>query len=295
MEITTVGIMSPGDMGHAVGERLAAHGLRVIAALQDRSERTRALAVEAGIDDVGTYEALVTQADMILSILVPAHAEDAAETVANALAATGANVLYVDCNAIAPATVCRIDEAVRAAGGRFADASIIGPPPRPPANTRFYASGKHADEFAQLNDYGLNVVALGDEVGQASAIKMCYAALTKGLTALATELLTAADALGIYEPLCHEFRNSQEALLQRFERGLPNMPAKSRRWVGEMEEIAATFAAVGLTPKMLAEAADMYGFVSETELADRNPEDPAPRPTLDEVIHTLSEQLSART
>lgn len=289
--IQTIGIVSPGDMGHAVGRRLAQHGLRVVTSLQNRSERTSALATEAGIADVGSMHALVTEADAILSILVPAHAADAAREVAAALAETGADLLYADCNAIAPATVRQIAESIEGAGGRFVDASIIGPPPREGASTRFYASGPHVGEFIALGDRGLDVRPLGDAVGQASAIKMCYAALTKGLTALGTELLTAASALGVADALREEFQSSQGALYERFQRGIPNMPAKSRRWVGEMEEIAATFASVGLTPNMLQGAADMYRFVGGTELADRNPEDPEPLPSLEEMIGQLAAYL----
>jgi 3-hydroxyisobutyrate dehydrogenase-like beta-hydroxyacid dehydrogenase len=143
-----------------------------------------------------------------------------------------------------------------------------------------------------LDRFGLDVILLGEEVGLASSIKMCYAALTKGLTALCTELLTAAHALGVSGPLAEEFQTSQAALYGRMERGLPRMPAKSRRWIGEMEEISRTFEGVGLTPGMLAGAADMYRFVAATPLAERNPEDPEPPPALNEMIAMLAEGLA---
>ena len=179
-EIKTVGIISPGDMGQAVGQVLRAQGLRVIASLADRSERTKMLAEQAGIEDVGALPSLVSEADIVLSILVPAEAVSAAQLVAQALTQTRTALLYVDCNAIAPQTVRQIEAIIMAAGGRFADASIIGPPPRKPGATRFYASGPDAAEFAVLNAFGLEIIRLGDESGQASALKMCYAALTKG-------------------------------------------------------------------------------------------------------------------
>lgn len=291
MSIQTIGIVSPGDMGHAVGRTLADHGLRVITTLHNRSARTAALAAEAGIDDVGSTAELVKQADAILSILVPANAASAAGEVAEALRETGADLLYADCNAIAPATVKLIAETIESAGGRFVDASIIGGPPKEGSSTRFYASGPHIAEFVALGERGLTVMPLGDEVGQASAIKMCYGALTKGLTALATELLTAASALNVDEALRKEFQSSQGALYERFQRGIPTMPAKSRRWVGEMEEIAATFADVGLTPNIFQGAADMYRFVGGTDLADRNPEDPEPLPSLEEMVGRLADHL----
>ncbi|MCC9075330.1 DUF1932 domain-containing protein [Litorilinea aerophila] len=288
--LPTVAILSPGDMGHAVGRVLREHGLPVITCLQGRSPRTRNLAAQAGIAPVDSYEELVQQADLLLSILVPAQALTAARQVAEALQRTGADLLYVDCNAISPETVRRLGQEVEQAGARFVDASIIGPPPREPGATRFYASGPHADEFAVLQNFGLDVRVIGETVGHASALKMCYAALTKGLTALSTELLVAAQALGVWPALRQEFEASQPAMLQRMNRSLPGMPAKAYRWVGEMEEIAATFEQVGLTPRMLLGAADMYRLVEQTPLARLTPEDP--QPTLEEMLQILSEHLS---
>ena len=289
----TVGILSPGDMGHTVGERLKSNGLRVVAHLADRSERTRGLAAKAGIEEVDSYDALVEEADIVLCILVPAEAGAAAQKVADALGRTGADLLYADCNAIAPQTTIEIGETITEAGGRFVDASIIGPPPRGEGATRFYASGKHANELAELNDYGLDVPVISDRIGDASAIKMCYAGLTKGLTALCVELLVAAEALGIREALFAEYDLSQAAMLKRMEGGLPGMPPKSRRWVGEMEEISATMAGVGMTGKFHDGAADIYRFVGDSTLADRTPEDPD-APTLEEMLELLVSGLPAR-
>ncbi|MBX3000740.1 MAG: NAD(P)-dependent oxidoreductase [Caldilineaceae bacterium] len=290
MKFKTIGIISPGDMGHVVGDVLRAGGLRVVACLDGRSPRTKALAQQAHLEDLGSVEAVVSEADAILSILVPAEAERAATAVATAMQQRGASLLYADCNAISPATTRLIGERIEAAGGRFVDASIIGPPPRRVGATRFYASGPHAGDLAALNDYGLHVIPIGERVGDASALKMCYAALTKGLTALSTELLVAAEALGITEPLQAEFRQSQSSMLAQMERGLPGMPPKARRWVGEMEEIASTFESVGLTPKILLGAADIYRFVGDTTLADRNPEDPG-QPSLSDMIAQLAQHL----
>ena len=291
--MNTVGILSPGDMGHTVGERLKSNGLRVVAHLADRSARTRSLAEKAGIEEVSSYDALVVEADIVLCILVPAEAGAAAQKVADALRSTGADLLYADCNAIAPQTTIKIGETISDAGGRFVDASIIGPPPRGEGATRFYASGKHANELARLNDYGLDVPVISDRIGDASAIKMCYAGLTKGLTALCTELLVAAEALGIREALFAEYNLSQAAMLKRMEGGLPGMPPKSRRWVGEMEEISATMASVGMTGKFHDGAADIYRFIGDSTLADRTPEDPD-APTLEEMLQLLVGALPAR-
>ena len=289
-----VGMLSPGDMGHTVGGVLRQNGLRVIACLKDRSQRTHELAKKAGIEDVPTYSQLVTEADLILSIMVPAQAMSAASSVAEALQQTDTTLTYADCNAIAPQTVRKLGGVITAAGGTFVDASIIGPPPRTPGATRFYASGPHLDTFSSLNNYGLDVRTLGEEIGLASAIKMCYASLTKGLTALCTELLTAASVLGVSDALTAEFQLSQSVLFERMERGLPGMPPKARRWIGEMEEISATFEHVGLTPNILAGAADMYRFVGDTHLADLPPEARDKFPNLAELIEILAENLKSK-
>ena len=291
--LSTVGILSPGDMGHTVGDVLRQNGLRVITCLDGRSQRTRQLAEKAGIVDVPTYPQFVTEADLILSIMVPAQALSAASIVAETLQQVDTTLTYTDCNAIAPQTVRKLGEVITSAGGTFVDASIIGPPPRTPGATRFYASGPDLDLFSELDNYGLDIRALGAEVGLASAIKMCYASLTKGLTALCTELLTAASVLGVSEALTAEFQLSQSALFERMEKGLPSMPPKARRWIGEMEEISATFEHVGLTPNILTGAADMYRFVGDTHLADLPPEARDEFPTLAELIEILAENLKS--
>lgn len=273
MKLETVGIMSPGDMGSAVGEVLAKHGLKVIAALGERSPRTRVLAAQAGIADVGTLENLVRQADLVLSILVPDAAIAAAQRVAGAMKVTGARPLYADCNAIAVQSARQIGEIMKAVGAPFADASIIGPPPRVPGKTRFYASGAHAQEFAQLSRYGLDVRVLGPEEGQATAIKVCYSTVTKGTQALCTESFVSAQRLGVFDVLMAELETSQKALLKFAQDGLQRMPPKAQRWVGEMNELAATYQGLGLTPRMLAGAAEVYRDVGQTALGRESPED----------------------
>ncbi len=289
--LSTVGILSPGDMGHTVGNVLRQNGLRVITCLEGRSQRTRQLAEKAGIVDVPTYPQFVTEVDLILSIMVPAQAMSAASIVAETLQQVDTTLTYTDCNAIAPQTVRKLGDIITTAGGTFVDASIIGPPPRTPGATRFYASGPDLNLFSELNNYGLDIRALGEEIGLASAIKMCYASLTKGLTALCTELLTAASVLGVSDALTAEFQLSQSALFERMEKGLPGMPPKARRWIGEMEEISATFAHVGLTPNILTGAADMYRFVGDTHLADLPPEARDEFPNLAELIEILAKNL----
>jgi 3-hydroxyisobutyrate dehydrogenase-like beta-hydroxyacid dehydrogenase len=268
----TVALMSPGDMGHAVAATLRSHGLRVITCLDGRSARSRALAEKAGIDTVADDDALVREADLLLSILVPAEAETLARRIAAALERTGAGLVYVDCNAIAPQTARRIAALVEGAGAGFVDAGIIGPPPAAGRRTVIYASGEHARSLVALRDFGLDVRPVGTQPGDASAVKMCYAALTKGTTALMTELAVAAERLGVSAVLRQEFAESQSVALQRMTDGVPAMVPKAHRWVGEMEEIARTVEDCGLTPKTYLGAAEIYDFVARSSLGRIAPE-----------------------
>ena len=292
MEISTVAILSPGDMGSAVGRRLRESELDVITCLVGRSDRTRALSAKAGIRDVPTMEELVEQSDLIMSMTVSEAVSSLCRQVADALTATGADTLFAECNAIAPQLVRDLEPVITGAGGRFVDVSIIGGPPRPGYSPHFYASGEQASAFEQLNGLGLTVLKLDGEVGQASGIKMCYAAMTKGSWALYSELLMAAELMGLTEPLLAEFQSGQQAVLQRMERTLPTVPARSRRWVSEMEEIRNTFAHLGMTPHLFEGVAEMYRFIGSTPLGEEFPESRDRDRTFTETIRQLAQYVS---
>lgn len=289
--MNTVAILSPGDMGHAVGQLLREHELRVVTCLADRSARTKALSEKAGILDLPSMEEMVSQSDVILSITVSEAVPELCQTVATAMLATGAQPLFGECNAVAPQLARRVEPIITAAGGRFVDASIIGGPPRNGSSPRFYASGPHAAEFEGLREFGLDVRNIGPEIGKASGIKMCYAAMTKGSSALYAQLLVAAEAMGLLEPLKAEFQSGQAAVLQRMERGLSGVPARSRRWVSEMQEIAATFQQLGMTPFLFQGVAEMYRYIGDTPLGRETPEARDTRRDLDETIRQLAAYL----
>ena len=284
----TVGLLSPGDMGHAVGAVLVKNGIRVITCLEGRSNRTRGLAEKAEIQDVPTYQDLVNEAEIILSILVPSEARNAATLVSDALEETGQKVTYADCNAIAPQTVREIGKILTSAGSNFVDAGIIGGPPGPGVMNRIYVSGPDTEAVEQLNEYGLDIRAIGPEIGQASGLKMVYAALTKGTSALALELMVAAKRLNLYDALISEWEMSQADRYESFKRGLQSVPSKAHRWIGEMEEIAKTFGDVGLTPKILEGAADMYRFIRSNPVSDETPETIDRNRTLEQLIDRLA-------
>ena len=291
MELNTVAILSPGDMGHAVGQRLRESELDVITCLAGRSDRTRALADKAGIRDVATMEELVTQSDLIMSMTVSAAVPSLCQEVASAISATGSDTLFAECNAIAPQLTREMEPVITDVGGRFVDVSIIGGPPRPGYSPHFYTSGEYASDFEQLNDYGLTVIKLDGEVGKASGIKMCYAAMTKGTSALYSELLVAAELMGLTEPLLEEFQSGQSSVLQRMERNIPTVPPRSRRWVSEMEEIRDTFAHLGMTPHLFQGVADMYRFIGSTPLGEEFPESRDRERTFTETISQLADYV----
>jgi 3-hydroxyisobutyrate dehydrogenase-like beta-hydroxyacid dehydrogenase len=259
-----IAIISPGDMGHAIGRVLRERGLGVITCLAGRSERTRSRSTEAGIREVASYDELVREADLIFSILVPANAVSATRAIAAAMRRAGRGPYFADCNAVSPATVGTIAEIVTGASGRFIDASIIGFPPAEGVTPRLYVSGPHAQVMSVLNGQGIEVVTLGDEVGAASAIKMCYASVTKGTFALYFAAAAAAEKLGLFDEFCRELAHSQPAVLKVIEHQLPRLVPKTLRWAGEMEEIAGTFDAVGVTPLLHQGAADTYRLVSQS-------------------------------
>ncbi|TVR69247.1 MAG: NAD(P)-dependent oxidoreductase [Sphaerobacteraceae bacterium] len=291
-KISSVGLLSPGDMGHSVGKVLVHNGMPVHTCLAGRSERSAQLASAAGLTVNASFEELVQQVDLFLSIVPPARATGVAQQIADAVKTTGTTLIYLDCNAISPETTREVGRIVEASGVTFIDGGIIGAPPKVDgAVPRIYVSGPDADQATILNNHGLDVRPIGDVIGHASGVKMCYAALTKGLTALGTELMVAAEAMGLTGSLREEFELSQSAMLEHLEKSVPGMPPKAYRWVGEMEEIAKTFDDVGLTPKMLLGAADMYTLVGQTPLANETPETRTRGKTLQDVVEILNEAL----
>jgi len=272
MQIKKIGVVSPGDMGQAIATRLKESGLAVYTALDGRSARTMALAEAAGLADCGSIDELAHTCDMILSVLNPGAAVDKARQVAAAMKATGRKPLFVDCNAIAPQTAREIDAVIRSAGGSFVDAGILGSPPRGDVRTRIFLSGPNAFLLEQVLHPNLVWRVLSERIGDASAIKMCYGALTKGAVALGMELLIAARRLGVEDALETELNESLAGVYRWLDGRFPSTPPKAYRWVPEMNEIAKTFEAAGLTPRILLGAADMFEFVADTPLGRESPE-----------------------
>jgi 3-hydroxyisobutyrate dehydrogenase-like beta-hydroxyacid dehydrogenase len=269
----SIGITSPGDMGQGVAMCLKALGFNVCMASDGRSARTRALGEKAGLNDCGSLEKMVQTCDMVMSILDPGAAITNARAVAAACTATRRKIVFVECNAVAPQTMTEITAIMTAAGCTVIDAGIIGPPPRGTAKQRFYVSGPDAALMNRINCAQINVRVAGEKIGDASAVKMCYAALTKGSIALGTELLIAARKLGVDKTLEAEFTGSQTQLHESVLSRSAGMAFKAYRWVPEMNEIAKTFEGVGMTPRILQGAADLFAQIATTPQGRESPEE----------------------
>lgn len=293
MAVQTVAILAPGDMGHAVGAVLRHGGLRVITNLAGRSQRTAQLAKAAGIEPVADDAALVQAADVLFSIVPPAEAPGLARRIAAALRGAASPLVYVDCNAIAPHTACEIGNIVAAAGAVFVDGGIIGPPPKiGGTTTRLYVSGPETGQVVPLARPGLDIRAVEGAPGAASALKMCYASMTKGMMALATQALVSAETLGVSQALRAEMALSRAEVLSDIERNLPRVPPKAYRWVGEMEEIAATFADAGFTPQVFEGAARIFRMVADSPLGRETPEARSRGATLADYVGVLAAELT---
>jgi putative dehydrogenase len=235
---STVAVIAPGAMGSAVAKRLTSNGVQVRTLLTGRSPATVARALAAGMIDATPNQ--IAEADFILSIIPPGEALALAESLAPAMRAATRKPTYVDCNAVSPATVLRIERVVRETGASFVDGGIIGPPPEPDSSrTRIYLSGPDAGMVAVLERYGLSMPVQPGPVGESSAMKMSYAGITKGFTALGAAMMLAATRAGTADSLIAEMKVSQPALLKWLTGQMPRMHGKAYRWVAEMEEIAA--------------------------------------------------------
>ena len=293
MALKTVAVLSPGDMGEGVGTSIKGQGIDVITVLAGRSDETRMRAERGGFREVPDLDALVTQADLVLSVMPPERAEAIAADVAAAMKRTGGRPVYADMNAIAPTTSRRISAVIADAGADYIDGGIVGGPPlKWKTDTKLYVSGPAAGLMDELDGNGKKIIQLGDEIGRASAVKMVYASVTKGTDSLLTAAYTAAEALGVREILEAEWGSSQPDALARMERRVPALPADAGRWIGEMEQIAETYASVGLTPNYHKGAADMYRLLNSTPFGAESRETMDKSRTMQESVKVYVQHLN---
>jgi 3-hydroxyisobutyrate dehydrogenase-like beta-hydroxyacid dehydrogenase len=259
--MTTVGLLHPGEMGAAVGGCLAAVGHTVLWDPSGRSRASTGRALAAELTGTG-FGPLISRSEVIFSICPPHAALDVAHQVAD----TGFGGLYVDANAISVETAQQVAAVVTAGGADYVDGGIIGPPPEVAGRTRLYLSGPRAREVAVLFRRSALEARLADGPAfAASAVKMAYAAWTKGTSALLLACRALARAEGVERTLLAEWWLSQPDLGQRSEDAASAAASKGWRWVGEMEQIAASMTEAGLPSGFHEAAAEIFDRVSRGE------------------------------
>jgi 3-hydroxyisobutyrate dehydrogenase-like beta-hydroxyacid dehydrogenase len=268
--MTTVTIMAQGGMGAATAARLVANGVEVRTVMAGRSKASAQRAAEAGMTSVNEADAV--DVDFFLSIVPPADALPLAERFAPSLKAVKRKPVYVDLNAVSPTTAAKIAAVVEATGTPAVDGGIIGMPPRADGyGPAYYVSGDAAPKVAALQACGLKIGVLNAPVGAASALKMSYAGITKGLIGIGASMTLAAQRAGVGEALLSELGTSQANVLAGFRRSIPDMFAKAGRWVGEMEEIAAYAGSDGRAEGGIYKAlAELYERLSADFNSDQN-------------------------
>jgi 3-hydroxyisobutyrate dehydrogenase-like beta-hydroxyacid dehydrogenase len=249
----TIGLLHPGEMGAAIGSVLRERGHTILWASSGRSAATARRADGSGLVDVGLADELVARSDVLVSVCPPHAAAEVADSVA------GYAGVYLDANAISPASSRAIATVIEDAGGRYVDGGIVGPPPRSRDTTRIYLSGASAAFAADLFDGSVvKAVVVSEHVGQASGVKMAYAAWTKGTAALLLAIRELARTEGVEPTLLGEWRLSLPELEEASDRAAGAASRKGWRWVAEMEEIAATFAAADLPDGFHRAAAEVF-------------------------------------
>ncbi len=281
--MAVIGVIAQGMMGAGVGRRLRENGAEVRTLLSGRSPASAERAKAAGMVAAANERELLSGADFFLSILPPGEAEPLARRLAPTLTALDRKPVYVDCNAVSPQTAIRIGEIIAPTGADFVDGGIIGGPPRPGYSPTIYASGSLAGQTAVLRDWGIDWRVIDGPAGAASALKMSYAGITKGTTAIASAMLLGAARFGCSEALIAELTESQPEMLARFRQGIPRMYDKAYRWVGEMEEISDFLEKNLPSHDIYAAIARLYGYLAAAEAE----KEPGP----DNAVHTLDRVL----
>jgi 3-hydroxyisobutyrate dehydrogenase-like beta-hydroxyacid dehydrogenase len=284
--MTVIGIIAQGMMGAGVGRRLHESGAKVRTLLSGRSQASAERAKAAGMAAAADERELLSGADFFLSVLPPGEAEPLARKLAPTLATLDRKPVYIDCNAVSPQTAMRIGEIIAPTGAHFVDAGIIGGPPRPGYSPTIYASGPTASQTAVLRDWGIDWRVIDGPIGAASGLKMSYAGITKGTTAIASAMLLGAARAGCAEALIAELTESQPEMLARMRSGIPRMYDKAYRWVAEMEEISDFLEQNPPSRDIYAAVARLYEYIAAAE-AEKEP-----RP--DNAVRTLDRVLGKR-
>ena len=273
-----VGVLHPGMMGISVAAAIQNSGHTVYWASRGRSDQTRSRAEEFHLEDTGNLKKICGMADVIISVCPP----HAVEELAGQVLAQSFRGIYVDANAISPQRTRQIADMMEAQGVAFVDGGIVGLPTSEPGETWLHLSGKRADEIATLFAAGpVETNIIGEEPGQASALKMCYAAYTKGSTALLSGVLAAAEALGVRDELEQQWTNHWPGFPAETHNRIRNVTAKAWRFTGEMQEIASTFRQAGMPAGFHEAAEEIYERLGSFK-------DAPAKPSMGQVLQALT-------
>jgi L-threonate 2-dehydrogenase len=251
-----VAIYAQGTMGAGIAEVLTGHGVSVITCLEGRSPDSAKRARVAGMEAVAFDQ--LTRADILLSVLPPAEAFPFAKQIAPCLREAQEKSLFVDCNAVSPKTLAAIEAVIAETGAPFADVGIIGRPPGQGTMPRLHAAGAQLGLLGILNEYGLEVRPMEGPPGTASALKMAYAGITKGLIAVASSMILGASRAGVADALATELKSSEAQLFASLSRRILDMTPKAYRWVAEMHEISTFLEAEPGSAQIYQGAATLY-------------------------------------
>ena len=275
--MSKIGILHPGEMGISIAASAIHNGHPVYWASRGRSEKTRARAEKHNLIEIRSFFEFCQTCEIILSICPPHAAEQVAESVIDA----GFKGLYLDANAISPQRAREIRQRMETKQIRFVDGGIIGGPAWTPKETWLYLSGPSAPAIAACFPHGpLETKIIGNEIGPASALKMCYAAYSKGTTALLAAVLATAQSLGVRQELYQQWDMDGESFSEQVNRRVRRVTAKAWRFEGEMQEIAETFREAGLPAEFHEAAAEIYGRMSRFK-------DAVETPSIEDVLKAL--------
>jgi 3-hydroxyisobutyrate dehydrogenase-like beta-hydroxyacid dehydrogenase len=278
--MSKIGLLHPGEMGISIAASAIHNRHQVYWLSQGRSDKTRARAEKFNLVEIDSISRFCQASEVVISICPPHVAEHVAQAVSEA----GFKGLYLDANAISPQRAIKIGQMLEAKNVQFVDGGIIGGPAWTPKETWLYLSGEHAHEIISCFSNGpLETKIVGDEIGKASALKMCYAAYTKGSTALLSAILAAAESLGVRENLYQQWEMDEQGFSEQVNRRVVRVTAKAWRFEGEMKEIASTFQEAGLPKGFHLAAAEIYYRMA-------NFKDAAELPPLTNVLKALLTQ-----
>ncbi len=273
MKIQRIGILSIGEMGHACARVLREHGARVITVLTGRSERTQALARDAGVEVVEDVKTLLDSVDVVLSLVTPSSARGVCRAVAEAMTGCRDAPLFIDANPTSPMAAGEMANLIATAGGRFVDGAVIGSASQVGQSTALYLSGPDADALREIEKYGLRVKVVGGEVGQASALKIFYAGLNKGIAALLIEFLVGARRAGVLDEVVELYNRGFRDLVNRMDGTLASMAFHARRRSEEMVELGEALRHWGMEPVMTQAVRELLSQIASLRL---DPIKPAP-------------------